>query len=332
MMTFAHPALLWLLLALPLIALWRMRAGPRAAIRFPTAEVARQVGSTTRSRFGRLLPYLRLPALALLIVAFARPQLAHSSTSIKASGVDIMLALDASGSMAALDLTLDGKPADRLSVVKSVVSKFIDRRPNDRIGMIAFAGAPYLVSPLTLDHDWVERNLDRVALGTMEDGTAIGSALTSAVNRLRSSDAHTRIIVLLTDGVNNTGKVQPALAAEAAAALGIKVYTIGVGSEGTAPTPVTGADGRKHIVMAQSDLDEKALQEIATKTGGEFFRATDTESLEAIYARVDALEKTTREVNRFEKRDERFPLAAVPGFALLLGELVLAATLFRRVP
>jgi len=330
--SFASPQLLWLLLLLPVIAIVRARRGPRAAVRYASTDLVREVGRTTRSRFGGLLPYLRLPALALMIVALARPQTSLARSSVKASGVDIMLALDVSGSMASLDLTLDGKPADRLSVVKSVVAKFIDQRPNDRIGMIAFAGAPYLVSPLTLDHDWLDRNLARVELGTIEDGTAIGSALTSAVNRLRTSDAHTKLIVLLTDGVNNAGKVQPLLAAEAAAALGIKVYTIGVGTEGKAPMPITDEQGHRHIVMTDADVDEKTLGAIATKTGGAFFRATDTESLQHVYAKIDALEKTTREVSHFEHHDDKFAWALLPGLALLAAEFGLATTLLRRIP
>ncbi|MBA3462861.1 MAG: VWA domain-containing protein [Deltaproteobacteria bacterium] len=332
MITFAHPQLLWLLALLPVVALLRSRRGARAAVGYASTDALRAIGRTTRSRIGMLLPYLRLPAAALMIVALARPQSSQASTSVKASGVDIMLALDVSGSMGALDLTLDGEPADRLAVTKSVVSKFIDQRPNDRMGLIAFAGGPYLVSPLTLDHDWVDRNLARVQLGTLEDGTAIGSGLSAAVNRLRSSDAHTKIVVLLTDGVNNAGKVQPALAAEAAAALGIKVYTIGVGTPGKAPMPVTDENGRRRIVMAETDVDEKTLQEIATKTGGEFFRATDTASLEAIYAQIDALEKTTREVSRYERHDEKFIWALLPALALIAAELLLSSTVLRRVP
>ena len=332
MIQFAHPALLWLLLVLPVVALLRARRGPRAAVRYASVDTARAVARTTRSRAGRLLPYLRLPAAALLIVALARPQLARATTSIKASGVDVMLAIDISGSMGALDLELDDGPTDRLTVVKSVVEKFIDQRPNDRLGMIAFAGGPYLVSPLTLDHDWLSRNLARVELGTVEDGTAIGSALSAAVNRLRTSDAHTKIVVLLTDGVNNAGKVQPALAAEAAAALGIKVYTIGVGTDGKAPMPITDDRGRRRIVMTEADVDEPMLRAIAETTGGAFFRATDTESLAAIYERIDKMEKTTREISRYERRDEKFALALLPGVALLLLELGLASTVLRRVP
>jgi Ca-activated chloride channel family protein len=329
---FAHPQLLWLLALLPVVALLRARRGARAAVRYSNVALVREVARSTRGRAGRLLPYLRIPAAALAIVALARPQVAHSSTSVKASGVDIMLAVDVSSSMGALDLELDNKRSDRLTVVKSVVDKFIEQRPNDRLGMIAFAGGPYLVSPLTLDHDWLHRNLARVELGSVEDGTAIGSALSAAVNRQRTSDAHTKIVILLTDGVNNAGKVQPQLAAEAAAALGIKVYTIGVGTDGEAPTPVIDDSGKRRIVMAQADVDEATLQKIAATTGGAFFRATDTESLEAIYARIDALEKTTRTVSRYERRDEKFMWALAPALALLLIELGAATTVLRRIP
>jgi Ca-activated chloride channel homolog len=330
--TFASPHLLWLLLLLPAIALWRSRRGPRAAVRYASVDTVREVGRTPRSRFGRLLPYLRLPAAALMIVALARPQVASATTSIKASGVDIMLAIDVSGSMAALDLTLDDEPADRLEVVKSVVEKFIGQRPNDRMGLIAFAGGPYLVSPLTLDHDWLGRNLARVQLGTIEDGTAVGSGLAAAVNRLRTSDAHTKLVVLLTDGVNNAGKVQPSLAAESAAALGIKVYTVGVGTAGSAPMPIVDERGRKRVVMTETEVDEQTLRDIASKTGGEFFRATDTASLEQIYEQIDAMEKTTREVSRYERRDEKFGWALLPALGMIAAELLLTSTLFRRVP
>jgi Ca-activated chloride channel family protein len=217
-------------------------------------------------------------------------------------------------------------------VVKSVVSKFIDARPNDRMGMIAFAGRPYLVSPLTLDHDWLQKNLERVTIGTTEDGTAIGSALASAVNRLRHSDAKSKVVVLLTDGVNNAGSVSPELAAQAAAALGVRVYTIAVGAEGRAPIPVVDDLGRQRIVMGQVEVDEQSLRKIAATTGGAFFRATDTDSLEAIYRRIDGLEKTKREVSRFERKEEKFAWVAFPGLALLLAEVGLGATVLRRIP
>lgn len=332
MITFAHPQLLWLLLLLPAIAFLRSRRGPRAAVRYASVATARAVARTSRARLGQLLPYLRLPVAALLIVALARPQIAHATSKIQASGVDMMLALDVSGSMQALDLRLDGQRADRLAVVKSVVSQFIAARPNDRIGIIAFAGRPYLVSPLTLDHDWLEKSLSRVTIGTGEDGTAIGSALAASVNRLRQSDAKSKIVVLLTDGVNNAGAVQPALAAKAAAALGIKVYTIAVGAEGRAPIPVVDDAGHKRIVMGEVDVDEQALRGIASATGGAFFRATDTDSLVAIYQRIDALEKTVHTMSKFERHEEQFAWAAFPGIALLIAEIGLGATALRRAP
>jgi Ca-activated chloride channel homolog len=331
-MTFAHPHLLWLLLLLPALAFLRARRGPRAAVRYASVATARAVGRTARARAGAWLPFLRFPAAALLIVALARPQISHASTKVSASGVDMMLALDVSGSMQALDLRLDGARADRLKVVKSVVTKFIDARPNDRMGIVAFAGRPYLVSPLTLDHDWLQKNLDRIAIGSVEDGTAIGSALAASVNRLRQSDAKSKVVVLLTDGVNNAGSVSPAVAAQAAAAVGVRVYTIAVGGQGRAPIPVTDDLGRQRIVMGQVDVDEQTLRGIAQTTGGAFFRATDTDGLQAIYARIDALEKTTRSVNHFERRDERFAWAAVPGLALLLAEVGLGLTGLRRIP
>ncbi|HEX4406682.1 MAG TPA: VWA domain-containing protein [Polyangia bacterium] len=331
-MSFVHPHLLWLLLGLPLFAFLRSRRGPVAALRYASLATARQVGRTTRSRAGRLLPYLRLPAAALLIVGLARPQVTHASSKVEASGVDMMLALDVSGSMQSLDLQLEGQRSDRLTVVKSVVSKFIAARPNDRMGIVAFAGRPYLVSPLTLDHPWLEKSLERVEIGTTDDGTAIGTALAASVNRLRQSDAKSKVVVLLTDGVNNTGAVQPRLAAQAAAALGVKVYTIAVGAQGQAPIPVVDELGRKRIVMGQVDVDEATLKEIAQTTGAAFFRATDTDSLQAIYHRIDQLEKTTRQVSKFEHHEERFAWAVLPGLALLLAEVGLGATILRRVP
>jgi Ca-activated chloride channel homolog len=209
-------------------------------VKYSNAEIARQVARETRSRAGRWQMPLTLLALALLVVGLARPQLGRSTSTVEASGVDMILAMDCSGSMEALDFKVDGEPVNRLDVVKSVVSKFIDARPNDRIGLVGFAGAPYLVSPFTLDHDWLQQNLDRVKIGSVEDGTAIGSALATSVNRLREQPSKSKIVVLLTDGQNNAGKVMPETAAQAAKALGVKVYTIAAGVRGEAPVPVTG--------------------------------------------------------------------------------------------
>jgi Ca-activated chloride channel family protein len=332
MIRFLYPSFLWLLALLPLLALLRGRRGPVAAVKYSSADIARQVARETRSRAGKWLAPLNLLAFALLIVALARPQFGRSTSTVEASGIDMILALDCSGSMEALDFKLDGQPANRLAVVKSVVSKFIDARPNDRIGLVGFAGAPYLVSPLTLDHDWLQQNLDRVQIGTVDDGTAIGAALATSVNRLRDQPGKSKIVVLLTDGQNNMGKIMPETAAQAAKALGIKVYTIGAGVRGEAPVPVTDAFGNKRLAMAKVDVDEGTLKKIADETGAKFFRATDTESLRNIYAEIDRMEKTTHQLKRFEHHSELFALAIIPALGLLGAGLGLQHTRFRRLP
>lgn len=332
MIRFLYPSVLWLLALLPLLALLRGRRGPVAAVKYSSADIARQVARETRSRVGNWLTPLTLLALALVITALARPQFGRSTSTVEASGVDMILALDCSGSMEALDFKLDDQRASRLDVVKSVVSKFIDERPNDRIGLVGFAGAPYLVSPLTLDHNWLQQNLDRVQIGTVEDGTAIGSALATSVNRLRDQPGKSKIVVLLTDGQNNAGKILPDTAAQAAKALGVKVYTIGAGVRGEAPVPVTDAFGNKRLAMAKVDVDEATLQKVADETGGQFFRATDTESLEKIYKEIDRMEKTTHELKKFEHHSELFAWAILPALGLLGAGLALDHTRFRRLP
>src|SRR4030081_3112019 len=225
MIRFLQPEWLWLLALLPMVMLLRGRRGPVAAVEFSDVGLAREGARSSRARAGRWLWLFPLLAGALMIVGLARPQRAHSRTEVTANGIDIVLGLDVSGSMQALDFLVDNRRVNLIEVVKSVVSKFIEERPSDRIGLIAFAAAPYLVSPLTLDHDWLQQNLERV-------GTAIGSAIAASVNRLRTTAAKSKVVILLTDGMNNTGKISPIAAAEAAKALGVKIYTIGVGVRG----------------------------------------------------------------------------------------------------
>jgi Ca-activated chloride channel family protein len=332
MIQFLHPNLLWLLLLLPLAALWKGRRGSVAAVEYSSAEAARQVAKETRSRAGRWLALMRLLALGLFIIGLARPQLGHATTEVTASGIDMMLAIDVSGSMQSLDFKVDGKPIDRVGIVKTVVAKFIDARPNDRLGLVEFAGAPYLVSPLTLDHEWLLQNLERVKVGSIEDGTAIGSAIAMCSNRLRNEPSKSKVIVLLTDGENNSGKISPLMAAEAAKALGIKVYTIGAGVRGEAPMPVKDQFGGTRMVMVKSDVDEVTLGKIAQETGGKFFRATDTDSLKNIYAQIDQLQKTTHTVKKFEHHSELFQWALIPGLFVLGAGLGLEQTRFRRLP
>jgi Ca-activated chloride channel family protein len=276
-----------------------------------------------------LLPIL---AGALMIVGLARPQRAHSRTEVSANGIDIVLGLDVSGSMQALDFLIDRQRVNRIEVVKSVVSKFIDERPDDRIGLIAFAGAPYLVSPITLDHDWLQQNLERVSVGAAEDGTAIGSAIAAGVNRLRLTPAKSKVLILLTDGVNNTGKISPLAAAEAARAMGVKIYTIGVGVRGYAPIPVRDAAGNTQVIRAKVDVDEKTLQAVAQETGGKFYRATDTDSLQKIYEEINLFEKTAQTVQKFERTEELYPWVLIPSLAMLGLSLTLQQTRLRRLP
>lgn len=323
-MSFHDPQFLWLLCALPLIALWRARRSARASVTFSSVSVAREVSRSVRRRSGGLALTLQLAALGLLVVALARPQRVQAKHEVQASGIDLVLAVDVSSSMSAQDMSSQGEAQDRLTAVKSVVERFIADRPNDRIGLVAFAGGPYLVSPPTLDHAWLLHNLSRLHTGMVQDGTAIGSALTASVNRLRHERAKSKIVILLTDGMNNAGSVQPSLAAQAAAAMGVKVYTIGVGSEGRALMPVTDERGHRRMVMTEVDVDEPTLRKVADVTGGRFFRATDSESLQRVYTDIDAMEKTTRTLDTQVTRSERFQWPALLGLSLL-GLTFLAA-------
>lgn len=330
---FANPQLLWLLVLLPLLAALRGRAGQGvAALLYPAADIVRRSGRAVTSSAGRMRLLLRALALALLIVALARPQQGIGTAEVETSGIDIVLGIDVSGSMRALDFELDGQRADRLQVVKSVVRRFVEARKEDRLGIVGFAGRPYLVSPLTLDHDWLTQNLERVRIGLIEDGTAVGSAIAASVNRLRDQKAKSKVVILLTDGVNNAGKVAPLTAAEAARALGIKVYTIAAGTQGEAPMPVVDRFGNERVVMAPVEVDEDTLRKVAETTGGAFFRATDTATLEGIYAQIDQLERTTETVKRYEQYHELFFWPLLLGLLVLAAELVLAETRLRSLP
>ena len=329
---FLHPEFLFLLLSLPLMAIWKGRWGRPVAVRMPSTDDAISVGAKPRSKIGGFMAFFGLLAFALLIVAFARPRHGKGSTEVEASGIDIVLTLDVSGSMEALDFQLEGKVMNRLEVVKSVVAKFVGQRPNDKLGMVAFAGRPYLVSPLTMDHEFLAKRLASVKMGQVEDGTAIGSAIATSVSHLRNSTAKSRIIVLATDGVNNAGSVNPLTAAEAAKALGIKVYAIGTGVRGEAPMPVKDAFGNTHMQTVKVEIDEEMMREVATATGGQYYRATDTDSLDKIYESINQLEKTTRKLKKYQQYDELYLWFLVPGLCLLLLELVLTQTRFRRLP
>jgi Ca-activated chloride channel homolog len=332
MIRFLQPEWFWALTVLPAIVLWRGRRGPVAAVEYPDVSLARDVARRTRSRIGGLVWLLPVIAAALMIVGLARPQRTHSRTEVTVNGIDIVLGLDISGSMEALDFVVDNYRVNRIAVVKSVVSKFIDERPNDRIGLIAFAAAPYIVSPLTLDHDWLLQNLDRIDVGIGDDGTAIGSAIAAGVNHLRTTAAKSKVLILLTDGVNNSGKISPLAAAEAARALGVKIYTIGVGVRGKAPIPVRDESGRTRVIWANVDVDEKTLRAVADETGGQFYRATDTDSLRKIYDEINRFETSAQTVQKFEHVEELYKWTLFPSLGVLGLGLLLQLTIFRRLP
>ena len=331
-LSFAQPQFLWLLLLVPLLAWLKGKFGGTPGVLFSTTKTVAKIGGRRRSRAGDFLTGLLYLALISLIVALARPQEGKTITRTQASGVDIMLVIDVSRSMLAEDFTIGGQRANRLEAVKQVTETFIRERPNDRIGIVAFAGRPYLVSPLTLDHDWLRRNLERTRIGLVEDGTAIGSALAAASNRLKDKESKSKLVVLLTDGDNNMGRVSPATAAEAAQALGIKVYTIGSGSRGNAPYPVGDAFGRTVYRQIPVEFDEEILKQIAATTGGSYFRATDTQSLQRIFDEIDELEKSEVEVQKVEQYKDLFPWFVLVGAVLLAAETVLGQTLWRRLP
>jgi Ca-activated chloride channel family protein len=253
-------------------------------------------------------------------------------TIFKTEGIDIVLTIDASGSMAAEDFKKDGKRQNRLAIVKDVVQEFVDQRQNDRIGLVAFGGVAYTVCPLTTDYSWLSKNLERITLGLIEDGTAIGSGIASSVARLRSSEAKSKVIVLLTDGIHNAGKLNPLEAARVAESLGIKIYTIGAGTKGYAPFPATDFFGRTVYQNILIEIDEKTLQEIAKITGGQYFRATDTESLRQIYKEIDALEKTKIEQVGFLEYEELFHWFLLVALIFLLMQILLEQTVFLKVP
>jgi len=274
---------------------------------------------------------LRCAAMGLLILALARPQSGTTSTEIITEGVDIMLCLDTSGSMNALDFQLENKRVNRLQVVKKVVDEFIRGRQNDRIGMVVFAEEAFTQCPLTLDYGVLLSFLERLEIGMAGDTTAIGSALATCVKRLKDVKSKSKVIILLTDGRNNTGAISPATAADIAKTHGIKVYTIGAGTEGEAPFLVDSLFG-KHYVYQKVDLDEDTLKEIARKTGGRYFRATNTEALKTIYQQIDEMEKTEVKVKEYMEYEELFHWFLIPGLLFLLVEIVLAHTRFMKIP
>jgi Ca-activated chloride channel family protein len=333
-MTFAHPYLLLLLLLLPLAAWLKGRRGQPPAFVYSSTQLLRGVQEISKSNAGGFLAALRWFALALFIIALSQPRLTKfDTTKATASGVDIVVAFDLSGSMAAEDFEIKGERVNRVKIAKSVLEKFVAKRPSDRIGLVAFGTQAYIASPITLDHDFLLKNLERMDLNTINGNqTAIGSALSTGVNRLRELKSKSKIIILMTDGVNNAGKVAPLTAAEAAQALGVKVYTIGVGTQGQAPMPATDFFGRRVYQMVPVDIDENTLTKISDMTGGKYYRADNAEKFEAIYADIDKLEKTEADVKKLAHHAELFAWLISIGVVLLTAEVALGQTVLRRLP
>ncbi|MDR0983329.1 MAG: VWA domain-containing protein [Culturomica sp.] len=326
--TFANPEYFWALLILLPLVLWYIwkEKDAHADIQFSSLAAFRNVKSAGRIWLRHLLFALKLAAIVLLITALARPQSNNSWQTYSSDGIEIMMALDISGSMLARDFT-----PDRLEAAKEVATKFILERPQDKIGLVVFAGESFTQCPLTTDHAVLINLLREIKSGIIEDGTAIGLGLANAVNRLKDSQGKSKVVILLTDGVNNRGSVAPVTAAELAKTYGIRVYTIGVGTYGEAPSPVQTAFGIQYV-NAPVEIDEDVLKQIAVVTGGKYFRATDNEKLTQIYNEIDQLEKTKIEVKHFSKRDEHYFIFALAGVLLLITGALLRYTLLRKIP
>lgn len=340
---FQYPWVLAFLALLPVYSFLRGRVGKLASLLFPSADIARAAGAAARAAAGRLLLFLRLLTVALLIVALAGPRFANDHTETEASGVDIMLVLDLSWSMMALDMSGPHERVSRFDIASQVLEDFIGKRPSDRLGLIVFSAVPYLASPLTLNHDWLVENLHRLHVGLLRDlGTAIGDAAAAGAKRLkRIRDSKSRIIILLTDGDNNRGEIDPIPAAQLAAALGVKVYTIGIGIEKPCELPAfnpsTGkleldANGNVRPGMMLQPANYEVLGKMAALSNAKFYRATNRRELQRIYNEIDRLEKTEVKLRRFTTYRPLFQWPLLAAMGLFGLEMLLVNTRLRRVP
>ena len=326
---FADPVYLLLLAVVPLLAYWYVVRGRRqvGSLRYSSLASIKRADLGRSGRYRHTLFGLRALALTALIVAFARPQSGVTAENVTTQGIDIVLALDLSSSMLAEDLA-----PNRIDAVKQVAADFVRGRRNDRVGLVVFAGEAFTQVPLTLDYEVVTTVLEELEVGIIEDGTAVGMGLATAVKRLQDSDAESKVIVLLTDGRNNRGELDPVTAAQMAQALGVRIYAIGAGTQGAARVPVDDPIFGRRYAQMRVDVDEPTLEETAALTGGRYFRATDRESLERIYEGIDALETTEIEVEQFTRYGELFRVPLLFGLGGLLLEVVLGRTILRRIP
>jgi len=332
MFIFKDPIALIVLVFIPLVIFATSRRRTDPYFIFSSQELVEGLKPTFRQRLNKLPILLRSAALVLIVLALARPQSVSEGTRTISEGVDIVLGLDTSTSMLAEDFRVGSARINRFDLVKDVVKEFIKKRKDDRVGIVAFAARAYTVCPLTTDYAWLNENLDRVRVGMIEDGTAIGSAIASAVNRLRTSKTKSKIVVMLTDGVNNAGTISPLVAAEAARALKIKVYTVGVGTKGLSPYPFKDMYGRTVYQNIPIEIDEEVLKKIADITGAKYYLASDSETLRRIYDDIDRLERSNIEHLGYREYGELFYYFLIPGLVLLGLEILLANTLFLRVP
>jgi Ca-activated chloride channel family protein len=326
---FSDPQFLLLLLVIPLLVFWyfRRQKGRGATLRFSHLGFVKEVHRVSATRARNVLFGLRMLALSSLVLAFARPQSGMKGEEVITQGIDIILTMDISSSMLAEDI----KP-NRVEAAKQVASEFIKGRKNDRIGMVVFSGQSYTQCPLTIDYGILLGFLEQIHVGMIEDGTAIGMGLATAVNRLRTSEAKSKVIILLTDGRNNRGEIDPVTAAQAAQAFGVRIYTVGAGTRGTALYPVNDPFFGKRYVPMKVDIDEESLKKIADMTDGKYFRATARKQLEAIYREIDEMEKTEIKVKEYTRYSELFYYLVGVAVMLCIGEIGLAHTRFRKIP
>lgn len=326
--SFANPEFLWLLALIPAASafVWWRRRQMVTTIQYSSLDPFRRIPRTLRSTLRPVPMVLRIALIASLIIALARPQSVSSTENVSTEGIDIVLVLDISGSMLAEDFT-----PNRLVAAKQVAEDFVGGRTNDRIGLVIFSAESFTQCPLTTDYPVLTNLLREVKNGMIADGTAIGLALANGVNRLKDSKAKSKVIILLTDGVNNRGEIDPITAAKIAATFGIRTYTVGVGAQGMAPYPVQTPFGTRRQMM-QVDLDEKTLTAVAEMTGGRYFRATDNEKLKAIYREIDQLERTKIEVTAYRKFTDLYPSWLMLGFLMFGAELGLVHLVLRKVP
>ncbi len=324
----------YFLLFIPLLFasfyLWRKRVR-EASFQFPSLTIVEGAPAGWRWKFYRLPQYLRWFVLLLLIIALSAPRKVLDQTVATSQGIDIVLSLDVSGSMAAEDYIVNGHRVSRVDIIKSVAKDFIDRRISDRIGLVVFGSQAYTVCPLTTDYQWLKENLSRLKIGVIEGNTAIGSGIAQSLLRLRNSKAKSKVIILMTDGGNNAGRIDPLTAGRMAKALGIKVYTIGAGSNGMAPIPVE-MFGQTVYQTIPVDLEEGPLKQIASMTGARYFRASDTQALKQAYKDIDALEKTRIQTRGYRQYRESFWIFVIAALGLLAADIILANSLFLKIP